>query len=485
MQLNRQAVNPYLPSYEYVPDGEPHVFGDRVYIFGSHDKFNGKVYCENDYVCWSAPVSDLSSWSYEGKIYRRSQDPTPVKPMQTHLWAPDVAQGPDGRFYLYYGLEWYNRVGIAVCDTPCGEYQYYGEVTYPDGTRYGGNEGEEIRFDPAVICVGKKTYLYTGFSSDDLQWIAQKMKVRIVAEGNTVVELASDMKTVVSQPKSLLPGKANSSGTGFEGHEFYEASSMRFFEGKYYAVYSSVLSYELCYAVSDYPDRGFIFGGPIHSNGGIVNGSTPLYYWGNNHGSIERIGTKYYVFAHRQTNRSETNRQGIAELIDFENGKFGFAEMTSQGLNDKPLACSGEYEAGIACVLYGKQGAKKITKTGIRDPYITQAGPDREEEPCQYIANMRNGSVCGFKYFEIPKEEMLISLIVKAYWHTRGKIEMSTKPDFSVCETINICKSGIQKLSKKVKMEAGKQTLYFRYSGTGKLDFIKIIFVDCNMKLDT
>ena len=25
-----QAFNPYLPSWEYVPDGEPHVFGDRV-----------------------------------------------------------------------------------------------------------------------------------------------------------------------------------------------------------------------------------------------------------------------------------------------------------------------------------------------------------------------------------------------------------------------------------------------------------------------
>ena len=26
-QSKRQAVNPYLPLYEYIPDGEPHVFG--------------------------------------------------------------------------------------------------------------------------------------------------------------------------------------------------------------------------------------------------------------------------------------------------------------------------------------------------------------------------------------------------------------------------------------------------------------------------
>ena len=35
---NKQIFNPYLPSYEYIPDGEPHIFGDRLYIYGSHDR---------------------------------------------------------------------------------------------------------------------------------------------------------------------------------------------------------------------------------------------------------------------------------------------------------------------------------------------------------------------------------------------------------------------------------------------------------------
>ena len=26
----KQVTNPYLPSWEYVPDGEPYVFDDRV-----------------------------------------------------------------------------------------------------------------------------------------------------------------------------------------------------------------------------------------------------------------------------------------------------------------------------------------------------------------------------------------------------------------------------------------------------------------------
>ena len=46
--MKTQVFNPYLPSYEYIPDGEPRVFGDRLYIYGSHDRFNGDVYCQND-----------------------------------------------------------------------------------------------------------------------------------------------------------------------------------------------------------------------------------------------------------------------------------------------------------------------------------------------------------------------------------------------------------------------------------------------------
>ena len=45
-----QIYNPYLPLTEYVPDGEPHVFDGRVYIYGSHDKTEGTAYCEQDYV---------------------------------------------------------------------------------------------------------------------------------------------------------------------------------------------------------------------------------------------------------------------------------------------------------------------------------------------------------------------------------------------------------------------------------------------------
>ena len=73
MNLKHQFVNPYLPSWEYVPDGEPHVYNGRVYVYGSHDMFNGFVYCQKDYVCWSAPEDDLTNWRYEGVIYEKTR----------------------------------------------------------------------------------------------------------------------------------------------------------------------------------------------------------------------------------------------------------------------------------------------------------------------------------------------------------------------------------------------------------------------------
>lgn len=57
-KLKRQAYNPYLPHNVYIPDGEPHVFADRVYVFGSHDKEGGSTYCSGPYEVWSALVND-------------------------------------------------------------------------------------------------------------------------------------------------------------------------------------------------------------------------------------------------------------------------------------------------------------------------------------------------------------------------------------------------------------------------------------------
>ena len=77
------------------------------------------------------------------------------------------------------------------------------------------------------------------------------------------------MLTVQSEPVVAVPGEVLAEGTEFAGHVFFEASSPRKINGRYYMVYSSVKSHDLCYAVSESPKEGFRFGGVIVSIGDI------------------------------------------------------------------------------------------------------------------------------------------------------------------------------------------------------------------------
>ena len=161
--MKEQVFNPYLPSWEYIPDGEPRVFGDRVYVYGSHDRFNAPIFCVNDYVCWSAPLDDLSDWRYEGVIYRKEQAPR-NKDGKMHMCAPDCVQGPDGRYYLYYQLHVLQCTSVAVADSPTGPFAFYGYVQHPDGTPWGEKKGDSFAFDPGVLVDddGKVYYIGSG-----------------------------------------------------------------------------------------------------------------------------------------------------------------------------------------------------------------------------------------------------------------------------------------------------------------------------------
>lgn len=476
-----QIHNPYLPEYEYIPDGEPHVFGDRLYLYGSHDRFGGKKFCMNDYVCYSAPVTDLTDWKYEGVIYTRTQDPRMAD--GTHqLWAPDVVKGKDGRYYLYYCPDDKIRsIGVAVCDSPAGEYEFYGIVRDAKDQYIGEREGDTIAFDPGVfIDDDGSIYLYSGNGPRVPSAIGKEPK------GSRVMRLMDDMVTIAEEPRKMLPVLGEDEGTGFEGHSFFEASSIRKINGKYYLVYSSYNLHELCYAVSDYPDRDFKYGGVVISNCDMFPGTErnkPKNTYGNNHGGIERINGEYYIFYHRQTNRSMFSRQGCAERIQIlPDGSIPQVETTSQGLNGKPLAGTGTYPAAMACNLYGKKTPtiSHALAMGKRHPYFTQDGEDfdreqlqqnpREETPKQYIANGRDGMTAVYRYFDIEKVE---SIAVTVRGTMQGRLLIRTAENGSVCGKIPLSPSGDWKTyTGKVRIPEGRQALYFCYEGRGKLDFL-------------
>ena len=503
--MKKQVYNPYLPSYEYVPDGEPHVFNGRVYLYGSHDRFGGAGFCLNDYICYSADVSDLTDWKYEGVIYRKEQDPRnqnipenapeqrllfgimPEAPGDLNLrgihamWAPDVARGGDGKYYLYYCLDFLPEIGVAVCDSPAGKYEFLGFVRHGDGVPLGDREGDLEQFDPGVFIDDDNTvYLYSGNAP-------MKKENDYGRQGSQVMRLMPDMLTLAEEPRKLMPDVLCSEGTGFEGHEFYEASSIRKRDGRYYFVYSSVQSHELCYAISDRPDAGYHFGGTLVDIGDVfLDGRTKgeaVNSLGNTHGGIEKIGREWYVFYHRQTNRTNYSRQGCGEKIFFdEKGRIAQAEVTSCGLNDGPLEGRGMYPARICCHLTGADGAvfshPEIMKMDY--PYLTQDEPDMEPtealmqkdhtEPIQYVKNMQDGSTVGFKYFLFQN---LKGISVQVRGCAEGMIEVRTLNDGNVigCIPIRMDSRTWQESWGNVSVENGGAALYFIFKGTGSLDF--------------
>lgn len=469
----KQIFNPYLPSWEYVPDGEPHVYDGRLYVFGSHDKFNGEVYCMNPYVCWSAPVEDLSDWKYHGIIYNGKED-TRNADGTMFLFAPDVIEN-HGKYYLYYGLSESKVISVAVSDVPYGPYHFYGHVKYGDGTLLGLKEGDPMQFDPGVFKDDDgKIYLYTGFSVS-LEMLERLKKLSpdislAYSCGNYVVQLKDDMLTVNSELKNLIPGEGNAKGTGYEGHEFLEASSMRKFHGKYYAIYSSVNGHELCYAMSDYPDKDFVYKGVLHSNGNIGIDEEPSYYFANNHGSLAEVNGHYYIFGHRHTNHHQYSRQAVAEEIyRNEDGSFLQAEMTSCGLNGKPLEGRGEYPAYIACVLKSKQGAVKsseIKEHKSKHPAITQSGEDRAYDPDSYIVNIQDGTVIGFKYFDfagLNKIKIAVQSSENGIFEVYDDSQMIGTIPVEKCDEWKDMVSSVQSVTGK------KKPLYFVYKGKGRV----------------
>ncbi|MGB3986062.1 MAG: family 43 glycosylhydrolase, partial [Limnochordia bacterium] len=423
-----------------------------VYVYGSHDRFNGHVFCLNDYVCWSAPVDDLSDWRYEGVIYKKTDDPLNPDGHMC-LYAPDVTQGPDGRYYLYYVLDKVSVVSVAVSTHPAGKYEFYGYVKYPDGTRLGEKPGDQPQFDPGVLTEGDRTYLYTGFC-------ARGDKSR---NGAMATVLGPDMLTIVEPPVFVAPSEPYSAGTGFEGFEFFEAPSIRKRGDTYYFIYSSISMHELCYATSKHPTKDFKYQGVIVSNcdrhiDTYKPADMPAYVPGNNHGSIVEINGDWYIFYHRHTNGTWFSRQGCLEKIKFNaDGTIPQVEITSCGGIDQPLEGKGEYPAYLACHLFYPDEPRRF-------PKITQDGRDGDEEP-GYIVDMHDSATAGFKYFDC-KGIKQVSIKVRGY--CRGYFEVKTAWDGEVLGKIPVEFSNIWKeYTADAAIPDGVNAIYLTFRGRG------------------
>ena len=420
------AQNPYLPLWEFIPDGEPYVFEDpdqpgqyRVYIYGSHDNLV-TMYCGLDQVVWSAPVDDLRHWRYDGVIFESKKD---ARGNNLHpdgkgdvLFAPDVNEviAKDGTktYYLYPN----NQAGgrqtmVAKSSRPDGPFEVCNWS--PDNPK---QTVGILGFDPAVFTdTDGRTYAYWGFEQSNGAEL-DPTTMATVKPGTKIVE-------------NMIPSSKQD-----HTYRFFEASSMRKIEDKYVFVYSRVTNdgedglhscnYTLAYCYGNHPLGPWTYGGTIidgrgkehRPDGTTVATATPF---GNTHGSICKIGDQWYVFYHRQAGTNEYGRQAMVapirvEVVPGEDGyvRISEAEFTSEGFLLDGLDPYETYSAGIACYYMGPEPATQdypnVNYPGshtqiVRGQYQgTTDLYDLSVNRCPMVNNTA-GSVVGYKYYNFSK----------------------------------------------------------------------------------
>ena len=420
------AQNPYMPLWEFIPDGEPYVFDDpdvpgkkRVYVYGSHDNLI-KYYCGKDQVVWSAPVDDLTNWRYDGVIFELKNDANGKKLNADGsgdvLYAPDVTVVTDANgkktYYLYPNVQHDKRNSlVAKSDRPDGPF-----VPVNWSKEKADSTVGPFAFDPACFVDDDgRVYGYWGFERS----FAAELDPTTMATVKPGTKIVEDM----------IPGHKQD-----HLYRFFEASSIRKIKDKYVFIYSRftndgefglpTTNYTLAYCYSNNPLGPWTYGGTIIdgrgrerlADGTVVATACP---GGNTHGSICEINGEWWVFYHRQAGTSEYSRQAMVAPINVEvqEGKDGYvriseAEFTSEGFCTEGLDPYKKYPAGIACYYTGPKPAVQeypnVTYYGShtnihRIKYDGKMNPfDESINKCEMVNNT-SGSVIGYKYFNFRK----------------------------------------------------------------------------------
>ncbi|MDT0649021.1 family 43 glycosylhydrolase [Autumnicola edwardsiae] len=263
MAGNTWAQNPLIMD-QFTADPSARVFGDRVYVYPSHDIYcsenNGRKnwFCMPDYHVFSS--EDLQEWTDHGVIL--SQEDVPWgDPGANSMWAPDAIER-NGKYYFYFPTRTKGAssgesgfsIGVAIADNPEGPFE-------PEEEPIKGVQG----IDPNVF-IDKDGQAYIYWSRDKI--FGAKLK-------DNMLELASEPEIFE------LPKKGH-----IEGPWVFERN------GTYYLTYPHVANNieRLEYATGDNPL------GPFEHQG-VVMDESPNNTWTNHH-SITKFRDQWILFYH-------------------------------------------------------------------------------------------------------------------------------------------------------------------------------------------
>ncbi len=258
------AQNPFIKN-QFTADPSARVFGNRVYVYPSHDilatEGKGRIgwFCMEDYHVFSS--DNLTDWTDHGMIVTQNKVPW-VRPDSYSMWAPDCIER-NGKYYFYFPTAAkdtvaYGRgftIGVAVADKPEGPF-------IPEATPIRGVRG----IDPNVF-IDKDGQAYLYWSQGNIY--GAKLKPNML-------ELESEVFTLGELPTKGLK----------EGPYMFERN------GIYYLTYPHVENKieRLEYAIGNHPL------GPFKVAGAIMDES-PTGCWTNHH-SVIQFKNEWFLFYH-------------------------------------------------------------------------------------------------------------------------------------------------------------------------------------------
>lgn len=320
---NPKFLNPPLVSEIYTADPSAHVFGGRIYIYGSHDIESTVIDddCGSQYSMRDYRVLSMDSVGGPVTVHKVGLDLDDVPWATRQFWAPDAAY-KNGKYYLYFPSKDKDdrfRIGVAVSSKPEGPF--VAEPNFIPGS---------YSIDPAVFTDDDgSSYMYFGgiWGGQLQRWennTYEDSNCKKQDRGNPqapailprIAKMSDDMLTFNEEVKEvmILDENGNPILTKDHNRRFFEAAWIHKYKGVYYLSYSTGNTHYLQYATGDNPYGPFVYKG-------IMN--QPVKGWTNHHSVVE-INDQWYLFYHDIELSNQTNLRNIkmTELTHNEDGSI-------------------------------------------------------------------------------------------------------------------------------------------------------------------
>lgn len=283
----------YLFPKDFMADPSAHVFGNRLYIYPSHDWDSGESFDDDgghfqmkDYHVLSMDDIDQAEATDHGMTFGVADVPWALK----QLWDNDVVYH-NGRYYMVFCAKDKCSVfhlGVAISERPEGPF-----VPQPDPIR------GSYSIDPCVFKDddGQIYVYFGGLWGGQLQRYKDNVALGTeylpigdeAALPGRIARMTDDMLQFAESPRPVVVvDETGKPLTASNPHRFFEASWMHKYAGRYYFTYSTGDTHLMCYATGDNPYGPFTFRGVLLE---------PVVGW-TTHGSIAQFQGHWYLFHH-------------------------------------------------------------------------------------------------------------------------------------------------------------------------------------------